>query len=106
MAVIHFSKEGFDNALEQGAPMLVDFWASWCGPCKALAPTVEELSKVFEGRVVVGKVDVDGEPDLAARYRIRSVPTLILFKNGEEAAKTIGVQTQGELEKFVEENLS
>jgi len=105
MSVIHFSKEGFDNALEQGAPMLIDFWASWCGPCKALAPVVEKLAKVYEGRVAVGKVDVDEEQDLAGRYKIRSVPTLILFKDGEEAARIIGVQTQGALEEFVEENI-
>lgn len=102
MAVIHFSKEGFDNALEQGAPMLVDFWASWCGPCKALAPVVERLAGKYEGRVAVGKVDVDEEQDLAMRYKIRSVPTLILFKDGEEAGRIIGVQTQGALEEFVE----
>jgi len=105
MAVIHFSKEGFDKALEQGSPMLIDFWASWCGPCKALAPVVEKLAGKFEGRVTVGKVDVDEEQDLAARYKIRSVPTLILFKDGEEAARSIGVQTQGDLEQFVEENI-
>jgi len=105
MAVIHFSKEGFDKALEQGSPMLIDFWASWCGPCKALAPVVEKLAGVFEGRVTVGKVDVDEEQELAARYKIRSVPTVILFKDGEEAARSIGVQTQGALEQFVEEHV-
>lgn len=105
MAVIHFSKEGFDRALEQDKPMLVDFWASWCGPCKALAPVIEKLDGEFEGQVAVGKVDVDEEPDLAARYGIRSVPTVILFKDGEEAARSIGVQPQNVLEKLVRDNL-
>lgn len=105
MAVIHFSKEGFDKALEQDKPMLVDFWASWCGPCRSLAPIIEKLDGVFEGQAAVGKVDVDEEPELAARYGIRSVPTVILFKDGEEAARTIGVQPQSALEKLVRDNL-
>ena len=58
MAVIHFSKEGFDKAVAQGSPMLVDFWASWCGPCKMLAPTVDKLAEKYDGKVIVGKVDV------------------------------------------------
>ena len=105
MAVIHFSKEGFDKAVSQGAPVLVDFWADWCGPCKMLAPTIDALAEKYDGKVVVGKVNVDDEGELAAQFGVMSIPTIILFKDGKEVKRTVGVQPPAAFEQLIEENL-
>ncbi len=105
MAVIHFNKEGFEKALEQGAPMLVDFWADWCGPCRMLAPTIDKLADKFDGRVAVGKVNVDEEGELAQRYGVMSIPTVVLFKDGKEVERVVGAQPQGALEKLVNDKI-
>lgn len=91
MAVVHFSKEGFEKAKAQGGVMLVDFWATWCGPCKMIAPVIEQLAVQYDGRVIVGKVDVDQEPDLAREYGVMSIPNVILFKDGKEVDRKVGV---------------
>ena len=91
MAVLHFNKEGFDKALVSGQLMMVDFWAGWCGPCKMLAPVIEGLGDEYEGKAVVGKVDVDEEQELAIRYGVMSIPTVIFFKDGQEVARKVGV---------------
>lgn len=88
---IHFNKEGFEKALASGQTMLVDFWAGWCGPCKMLAPTIEELGTKYEGKAVVGKIDVDEEQELAIRYGVMSIPTVIFFKDGAEVERKVGV---------------
>lgn len=88
---IHFNKEGFDKALAGGQLLMVDFWADWCGPCKMLAPVIEGLGDEYEGRVVVGKINVDEEQELAIRYGVMSIPTVIFFKDGEEVARKVGV---------------
>lgn len=89
---IHFTKDGFERALAAGQPMMVDFWADWCGPCKMLAPAIDGLAGEYEGRAVVGKVNVDDEPELARQYGVMSIPTVIFFKNGEEVDRKVGVQ--------------
>ena len=104
MAVIHFSKEGFDKAVAQGSP-LVDFWASWCGPCKMLAPTVDKLAEKYDGKVIVGKVDVDEEQELARQFGVMSIPTVVLFKDGKEVQRTVGVQPQAAFERLVDDIL-
>lgn len=91
MAVVHFSKEGFEKAKAQGGIMLVDFWATWCGPCKMIAPVIEQLAVQYEGKVIVGKVDVDQETDLAREYGVMSIPNAILFKDGKEVDRKVGV---------------
>ncbi len=105
MAVIHFSRDGFEKALEQGAPMLVDFWADWCGPCRMLAPVIDKLAEQYDGKVVVGKVNVDEEGELAGRYGVMSIPTVVLFKDGRELTRAVGVQPQAAYEKLIAENL-
>lgn len=90
--VLHFDESGFDTSLKQNKLVLVDFWATWCGPCRMMAPVVEELAADFEGKVAVGKVDVDEEADLAQRYGIMSIPTLILFKDGKPVEQIVGAR--------------
>lgn len=94
-----FTTENFDTeVLQAEKPVLVDFYADWCGPCKMMAPLVEKVAEDWEGRAVVGKLNVDENSEIAMRYRVMSIPTLILFKNGEAAGKLIGVQSREALE--------
>jgi len=88
---VHFNKEGFDKALTSGQLLMVDFWADWCGPCKMLAPVIEGLGDEYEGKAIVGKINVDEEQELAIRYGVMSIPTVIFFKDGEEVARKVGV---------------
>ena len=90
MAIIHLTKDGFDNATASGISM-VDFWASWCGPCKMLAPVMEDLADKYEGKALVGKVNVDDAPDLAMRFGVMSIPTVIFLKDGKEFDRKVGV---------------
>ena len=89
--VMEFDDQNFDSdVLEAGMPVLVDFWAVWCGPCKAIAPIVEEVANDYSGKVRVGKIDVDSNNRVAMRYGIRSIPTLLLFSGGEVVDQVIG----------------
>lgn len=90
MAVIHLTKDGFDKAVSKGLAM-VDFWAAWCGPCKMLSPVVEDLADRYEGKILVGKVNVDDEPELAARFGVMSIPTVVFLKDGVEVDRKVGV---------------
>ena len=89
MAAVHFTKIDFDEKIKTGVT-LVDFWAEWCGPCRIAAPVIEELSGEYAGKVNVGKVDVDAEPELAGKYGGMSIPTVILYKDGLEIGRQVG----------------
>ena len=105
MALQHFNEKSFDEALAQKGLLVVDFWADWCGPCKLLGPAIEQLAADYDGKCVVGKVNVDDEPELAQRYAIMSIPTVLFFKDGKEIDKKIGVMPPQEFVKVIEGNL-
>ena len=89
---IHVSDDTFEQTILQSAqPVLVDFWAPWCGPCRVIAPVVEELAKEYEGKAVIAKVNTDDNPLWPSRFGIQGIPTVIIFKNGKEASRLVGV---------------
>ena len=94
-------KADFEAAIAGNQPVLIDFWATWCGPCRIMAPVIEEIAKEYEGRVVVGKIDVDEESEVAQEYGIMSIPTLILFKNGKKTDLKVGVQPKAAVEAMI-----
>ena len=104
--VISTDDQGFDKAvLQSDLPVLVDFWAPWCGPCRMVGPVVEELAGEFEGKVIVGKVDVDANPQTSMKFGIRSIPTLILFKSGAEVARLSGAVPAAQLVAWIQQHL-
>lgn len=99
MSEVIITKENFEEeVLKSDIPVLVDFWASWCGPCKMLAPIVAQIAEEQEGKVKVGKINVDEQQELAAQFRVMSIPTLIVFKGGEAVAQSVGVQPKEQIE--------
>ena len=103
--MVHFDMETFDKALEEGKLMMVDFWAEWCGPCQMLGPVIESLAEEYEGRAVVGKVNTDEEQELAIRYRVMNIPTVLFFKDGKEIERRVGVMPPDAFVQILEENL-
>ena len=103
MTVTHVTDAEFDEkVLKAPGPVLVDFWAEWCGPCKAIAPALEEISEEMNGTVTIAKVDVDSNPSTPAKYGVRGIPTLILFKDGEVAATKVGALPKGKLVEWIQ----
>ena len=106
MAIKQVSDSSFDSdVLQSDAPVLVDYWAEWCGPCKMIAPILEEVSRDYDGRVQVAKLNVDDNPSMPSRYGVRGIPTLMLFKNGQVAATKVGALSKSQLKVFLDENL-
>ncbi len=105
-SIFTFTNENFDKViLNSKVPVFVDFWASWCGPCRALAPTIELLAEEYKDRLLVGKVNVDECDKIAAQFRIMSIPTLILFRDGVTAEKVIGLRGIEELRSLINKHL-
>lgn len=101
MSVLTITNENFEKeVLQAEKTVLIDFWASWCGPCKMLSPIVDEVAKEMEN-IVVGKINVDEQPELVSKYQIMSIPTLIVFKNGEKANQSVGVISKEEIKNML-----
>jgi thioredoxin 1 len=102
----HVSDASFEgDVIKASTPVLVDYWAEWCGPCKMIAPILDDVSKDYEGRLQVAKMNVDENRDVPAKFGIRGIPTLMLFKNGELAATKVGALSKLQLQQFIDANL-
>lgn len=107
MAALHFTKENFQQeVMEEKGLVLVDFWAPWCGPCQMFGPIVDEAAEKFAGKVKIGKVNVDEDKELAKQFRVFSIPTVILVKDGEKVHQSAGAMQPAELEALLNEHLA
>lgn len=98
---INLTNENYESILSSDSPVVVDFWATWCGPCKMVSPVIEDLADEFEGKTSVCKLNVDEMPDVASQYKIMSIPTVMIFKNGEVVDKAVGVRTKEEYQNMI-----
>ena len=104
MSTVHFTKDTFvSQVLNSKGLVLVDFWAPWCGPCKMVGPIVDSIAQEFEGKAVVGKVNVDDEQELAVKFGVMSIPTILVFKNGQEVNRVVGLQSKQSLAHMLEQ---
>ena len=102
MAAIKVTKENFNDVLASQVPVLVDFWAPWCGPCRMIAPVVEGISEELGEKAVIGKINVDEQPELASRFGVMSIPTLAVFKDGRLTGSLVGVRSKQDILKLLE----
>jgi len=106
MKPVEITDANFEEIIKSDKPVLVDFWAEWCGPCKMIGPVVEELASDYDGKAVIGKVNVDENPNVSIKFGIRSIPTLLVFKNGEIVDKQIGAVPKGVLTQKLDAQLA
>ena len=103
----HVTDASFEaDVLQATQPTLVDYWAEWCGPCKMIAPILDEVSSTYQGKLQIAKMNVDENRDIPAKFGIRGIPTLMLFKNGELAATKVGAMTKAQLTAFIDQQLA
>jgi thioredoxin 1 len=106
MSIVHITEENFESeVLKSPTPVLVDFWAEWCGPCKMIAPVLDQVAGEYAGRLRIAKVDVDSSQGTAMRYGVRSIPTLMLFRNGVVEAQHVGMLSKSQLNKLLDAKL-
>jgi thioredoxin 1 len=104
--ILNISTDNFEQeVLGADVPVLVDFWAAWCGPCRMVAPVLEELAEQMEGKVRIAKVNVDENQDIAVKFQVSSIPTFILFKDGEAADRMLGAMPKGAFEQFIDRHI-
>ena len=104
--IVHLSDAGFErDVLESAKPVLVDYWAEWCGPCKMIAPILEDIAEEYDGRVTSAKLNIDENPSIPPKYGIRGIPTLMLFKNGTVEATKVGALSKSQLTAFLDSNI-
>ena len=104
--IVHLTDDNFeDEVIKSDILAMVDFWAEWCGPCKVIAPAVDELAEEYNGKVKVGKLNVDDNPNVSAKYSIRGIPTLLFFKEGKVVNQLVGVQSKAAIKKVFDENI-
>ena len=106
MATVNVTDENFDvEVLKSDKPILVDFWAEWCGPCKQIGPTLEEISEEMANEIIVAKHNIDNEPNTPTKYGVRGIPTMLLFKSGELKATKVGATTKSNIVSWIKENI-
>ena len=99
---VTITTENFESLKNGEKPLVVDFWATWCGPCRAIAPYIEELAKEYDGKIVVGKCDVEENDDIVMEFGVRNIPTILFFKNGEVVDRLVGGQSKSDIQKKFE----
>lgn len=105
-SIVHVTDDSFErDVLQSSEPVLVDYWADWCGPCKMIAPVLDEIASEYAGRIRIAKLNIDENPDTPPRYGIRGIPTLMLFKGGEVEATKVGAVSKSQLTAFIDSNL-
>jgi thioredoxin 1 len=101
--ILNLNKDNFSKeVIESGSPVLVDFWAEWCGPCKMIGPILDELADEYQGKVRIGKVDIDSQQELAAQFGVRAVPTLLIFKQGQVAEQMVGARSKRDIKTSID----
>ncbi len=103
--IIELTADNFQNEIADERPLLVDFWAEWCGPCRMVAPVLDELAEELKGKVRIAKLNVDANQELAGQFGVQSIPTFVLFKGGEVKDRMMGAMPKGAFEKFIEKNV-
>ena len=105
MATISVTDDNFDTeVLKSSKPILVDFWAEWCGPCKSISPIIEELASEYEGKIKICKLNIDESPETPAKFSVRGIPTLLLFKNGAVVSQKVGAAAKSQLSAWIDSN--
>src|ERR1041385_1525017 len=105
--IVNLTQDNFTSeVLQSGPPVLVDFWAEWCGPCKMIAPVLDELATEYDGKVRIGKVNIDEHPTLAAEYGVRAIPTLLMFKGGQVSEQMVGARSKRDLKASFDKSVA